>query len=248
MKIKEQAIPRLQPLLPAALAIGFMTCSASVTAAENMDHHAHSMHQMHQQGAAVATAMPDHSQHMQHQGAAAMEDHSQHMQALEQNQKYQRSVNSYRLPEMELVDMHGSAVTLDELLNTDQPLVVNFIFTSCTTICPIMSATFSQAQKRMGEEAKPVRWVSISIDPEYDTPERLRDYASHFHADSNWHFITGEMDRIVRLQKAFGVFFGSKANHKPVTLLRAGRDKPWVRLEGITSGAELVAEYRQLAQ
>lgn len=235
MKHKENTDRRIQLSFAAMLAIGIATLNGPAAAAQEMDHSAHTMnHQMHGHNAGMN---------------AGMEDHSQHMQALKemQNQDYQRSVGTYSLPSMDLVDMHDQPVSLDEILNTDQPLMVNFIYTSCTTICPIMSATFSQAQKQMGEDAKPVKWVSISIDPEYDTPARLRDYAERFHADVNWQFITGDIERIIALQKAFKVYHGSKMNHKPVTFLRAGSDKPWVRLEGLTSGAELVAEYHQIA-
>lgn len=210
--------------------------SSQAGVAQEMSHHNHANHAPMQM---QETAAP-----------SAMEDHSHHMKALQSmgNQDYRRSVDQYTLPALDLIDMHGDSVSIDEALNTDEPLMVNFIYTSCTTICPIMSATFSQAQKQMGEASKPIKWVSISIDPEYDTPARLREYAERFHADSNWQFITGDIERIITLQKAFNVYNGSKMNHKPVTLLRAGRDQPWVRLDGLTSGAELVSEYQQLAQ
>ena len=232
MRIKLSTASPLRIAIATALTVGVVTFSGQSAAAQEMDHSSHAMH------------------HNMQEHEAGMEDHSQHMQALQsmQNQDYQRSVGEYNLPQLELVDMHGDSVSIDEMLNTDEPLMVNFIYTSCTTICPIMSATFSQAQKRMGEAAKPIKWVSISIDPEYDTPARLREYAERFHADSNWQFITGDIERIITLQKAFNVYNGSKMNHKPVTLLRAGRDQPWVRLDGLTSGAELVSEYQQLAQ
>lgn len=221
--------------LPATLAISIMALATQASVAQEIDHSTHAMHQQ----------MHNHESTMN----AGKEDHSQHMKAMMSagSQDYRRSVTHYTLPELNLVDMHGKSVDLDEVLNTDQPLMVNFIYTSCTTICPIMSATFSHAQRQMGETSKPVKWVSISIDPEYDTPARLRDYAKRFHAGSNWQFITGDVDRIITLQKALGVYYGSKMNHKPVTLLRAGRDQPWVRLDGFTSGAELVAEYHQIA-
>lgn len=236
MKIKESTLHYLQLMFAAMLTTGFAAVNAQAGATQEMDHHSHAMHK----------EMQGHDSMMN----ASMADHSQHMKALEsmQNEGYQRSIGSYTLPTMELVDMQGKPVRVDKILDTDQPLMLNFIYTSCTTICPVMSATFLQAQKQMGEKAKPVKWVSISIDPEYDTPARLREYAERFHAGSNWQFITGDLDRIIRLQKAFGVYHGSKMNHRPVTFLRAGRDQPWVRLDGLTSGAELVAEYQQLAQ
>lgn len=223
--------------LATLLALAGAAIGSQAGAAQEMHHHNHGEHHA-----------PMHMQETASHGA--MEDHSQHLQAMEsmKDQDYLRSVEEYRLPSLKLVDMHGATVPVEEVLNSDQPLMVNFIYTSCNTICPILSATFSSAQQQMGETGKPVKWVSFSIDPEYDTPARLREYAQRFHAGDNWQFITGDMDQIIALQKAFDVYFGSKANHKPVTLMRAGKDQPWVRLEGLTSGAELVAEYRQIAK
>lgn len=222
--------------LSAMFTAGIIALSTQTGAVEEMDHSSHTMHQgMGNHGSTMDANMGDHSQHMQMLNSMGSED-------------YRRSIEGYTLPAIQLVDMHGKSISLDEILNTDEPLIVNFIYTSCTTICPIMSATFSQAQKQMGETAKSVKWVSISIDPEYDTPARLRKYAERYNAGSNWQFITGDVERIVALQKAFAVYYGSKMNHKPVTLLRAGRDQPWVRLDGFTSAAELVAEYQEIAQ
>ncbi len=231
MKSKDKSNPLVHQPLSVLLALGLTATSVHATASQETDHQAHAMH---------------HDMSTDAGAAGGVEDHSMHMQAM-QSREYRRSTDSYSLPDLDLIDMHGDAVSIGKLLATDQPLVVNFIYTSCTTICPIMSATFSQAQRQMGEAAKPVKWVSISIDPEYDTPARLREYAERFHVGPNWQFITGDLQRIIALQRAFNVYNGSKTNHRPVTLLRAGRDRPWVRLEGLTSGAELVAEYQQLA-
>lgn len=223
----------LSPVLYTTLLSAVLAVLASQAgAAQEMQHHNHANHERMTETTAVSTT----------------EDHSQHMQAIKSmnNHDYRRSVDDYALPALELLDMNGNKISLDEVLNIDQPMMVNFIYTSCTTICPILSATFSSAQQQMGTAAEPVKWVSISIDPEYDTPERLREYAQRFQAGANWQFITGGVEQIVALQKAFGVYFGSKANHKPVTLMRAGRNHQWVRLEGLTSGAELVAEYHRI--
>lgn len=194
--------------------------------------------------------MGDHAAHHHsmdsHAAASSMADpHAQHRQAMDQI-GYQRTLEHYTPPSIELTTMNGEQVTLAKLLDTDQPVALNFIFTSCTTICPIMSATFAQAQKRLGHEAHDIRWISITIDPEYDTPQRLRSYAQRFNAGEQWSFLTGTTEDIATVQRAFDVYRGDKMNHIPVTLLRAGRKAPWVRLHGLTSSAELVSEYRQI--
>ncbi len=81
------------------------------------------------------------------------------------------------LGDIRLVDQDGRATTLREALESDKPVLVNFIFTTCTTICPVMSAGMSQFLKNLGPQRDSVRVVSISIDPDNDTvarPARLR--------------------------------------------------------------------------
>lgn len=171
--------------------------------------------------------------------------HAEHRQAAAAP-GYTRSLHHYRIPELALRDASGRTVAVPALFETDQPVLVNFVFTSCTTICPAMTAVFAQAQERLGVPQGRARMISISIDPEYDTPERLRAYAQQFGAGRDWLFLTGERTAVVQLQQAFDAYRGGKANHLPLTLLRAGPDAPWVRLDGLASPAQLVREVAQM--
>lgn len=179
----------------------------------------------------------------------AMDEHHHHHHAMAQaDAGYQRSDASYRIPDVSLVDMDGKAVSLLDGLGGDGPVLLNFIFTSCTTICPAMSATFMQVQDQLGEEVDRVRMVSISIDPENDTPDRLKEYARRFHAGSQWKMLTGSAEDSIAVQRAFDAYRGGKMNHAPVTFLRAGgADRSWVRLDGLASASDIVDEYRKLA-
>ena len=159
-----------------------------------------------------------------------------------------RSTASYEVPDVTLVNQDGEKVQLSELLDTDQPVMLNFIFTTYTAICPAMSATFAGVQKELGDDSQKLRMISVSIDPEYDTPERLREYAERFQAGPQWQFLTGDIEDIVAVQKSFDVYRGNKMSHEPTTLLRKSATDPWVRLDGIASATEIVAEYRQLAE
>jgi protein SCO1/2 len=157
-----------------------------------------------------------------------------------------RSLASYEIPAVKLVDANGKEVSLPTLLGADKPLMLNFIFTSCTTICPVQTATFSQVQAALGDLQNEVRMVSISIDPEQDTPARLRAYAAKFRAGPQWRFLTGDIPGILAVQKAFDAYRGEKASHVPLTFLHASPGAPWVRIEGFVSAAELLDEYRTL--
>ena len=79
---------------------------------------------------------------------------------------YTRTVEPYSVPHVKLLDQSGAGIELTELLEGSQPVALNFIFTTCTTICPVMAATFSKLQRELGDDVGDLRLVSISIDPE----------------------------------------------------------------------------------
>ena len=176
-------------------------------------------------------------------GEADPHAHHRHMM---KSKTYSRSLHHYQLPDLALVDMAGEKTTLLNEINRGQPVMLNFIFTTCTTICPVLSATFSQVEQQLGVERDQVRMVSITIDPEYDTPARLRAYAARYDAGPQWQFLTGKLEDIVAIQKAFEAYRGTKMNHEPLTFLRASAQAPWLRLNGLASAADVTKEYRQL--
>jgi protein SCO1/2 len=162
--------------------------------------------------------------------------------------RYARSERAYAIPDVTLVDEAGRPVRLRELLAADEPVMLNFIFTTCTAICPVMSRIFARVPAELGAEAGRVRLISISIDPEHDTPRQLRAYADRFGAGERWRFLTGRLEDIVAVERAFDAYRGDKMNHQPLTLLRPRPDRPWVRLDGFASPAQLAQEYERVAR
>lgn len=102
-----------------------------------------------------------------------------------------------RVPDFSLIDRSGKQMTLSDLHG--KVWIVNFFYTECTDTCSLQSANMARLQADfMGEPD--LRLVSISVDPEHDTPEVLSEYANGFHADSErWLFLTGPRDVIYRL-------------------------------------------------
>jgi protein SCO1/2 len=236
MSATKRFVPTPLALVTAAL----LAMPLAASAADDHVQHDHSMHMDHSMHQSM-----DHSQHEQAAAAGGDDPHAHHRAMMDQK-GYKRSVQSYRLSDINLVGKDGSATSLLAELDEGKPVMVNFIFTTCTTICPIMSGTFAQVRSALGPQADEVRMISFSIDPEYDTPERLRAYAEMFKAGDQWQFLTGELDNIVAVQRSFDVYRGNKMSHQPVTLMRRSTADPWVRLDGIASAAEIVAEYRQM--
>lgn len=174
-------------------------------------------------------------------------DHSQH-QHEPAKAGYQRSVQKYTLPQVTLIREDGKKVDFPKDMDDGRPVVLNFIYTTCTAICPMLSQTFAEFQKKLGPDAPKVRMVSVSIDPEQDTPKRLAEYARRYGAGPQWTHYTGTVDSSVKVQKAFSAYFGDKMNHKPVVFMRAAPGKPWVRLDGFTTPDDLVKEYREITK
>jgi protein SCO1 len=140
---------------------------------------------------------------------------------------------------IDLVDESGRPTTLREAVGTDKPVLVNFIFTSCTTICPVMSAGMSQFLTNLGADRDRVRVVTISIDPETDTADVLRAYAARYHAPASWRFLTGTPAAVDAAQRAFGAYRGGKNNHVAATFVRSAPDGPWIELAGFSSAEML---------
>lgn len=156
------------------------------------------------------------------------------------------SLRRYRIPPVHLVREDGTTVSLPDELDDGRPVVLNFVFTTCTTICPMMSSVFAQFEQRLGPDAGKVHLMSISIDPEHDTPARLRAYASRFHAGPEWQHYTGTLDASIAAQRAFDVYRGGKMSHSLVTLMRAAPGRPWLRIDGFVTPELLVRDYRRL--
>jgi protein SCO1/2 len=253
------------------LLLGSIGSSWAQAAAETpamQDHTAHQLaaidssatqdHTAHQQAAMDSSAMQDHSAHQlaaidssathdhaAHQLAAmdssATQDHSAHLAAMA-NPSYSVSTVKYAIPDVQLIDESGAPVTLRALLEPGHPIALNFIFTTCTTICPVMTATFAQMRRELGEAGAGIRLVSISIDPEYDRPEKLKAYAELFQAGPGWAFLTGDEADISEVLQNFNALTGSKTNHKPLTLLKRPQSPSWIRIDGLASGSDLAQE------
>ena len=102
------------------------------------------------------------------------------------------------LPAFALIERSGRSLTRDDLAG--QPWVADFIFTRCSGMCPALSTRMAELRRRAREQGLRARLVSFSVDPLHDTPEVLRDYATHFAgADDNWLFVTGERDQLYQL-------------------------------------------------
>lgn len=160
------------------------------------------------------------------------------------SKKYQKSVENYAVPDVVLVNQDGKKVELKRFLETDKPVILDFIYGTCTTICPVLSASFASMQYRLGPDAPKARLVSITIDPENDTPKVMKEYLKRYHGKPGWDFLTGSRPDIDRVMKAFNAYVPDKMSHYQLTLIRSPKDGRWTRIKELVSGFDLMDEYK----
>ena len=144
------------------------------------------------------------------------------------------------VPPVPVVSMNGQALRLDRALDADVPLLLNFVFTTCSSTCSMQTAVLSDLQRACIAQGRPVQLVSVTIDPDNDTPEQLQRFSKPFQIRPGWQFFTGRFDDLLRVQRHFDVYRGSKVAHPPVVLLRKNARSAWMRVEGVASAADLM--------
>ena len=155
---------------------------------------------------------------------------------------------TYALPEVGLVDRAGQSVDFARIAAQAERTVISFIFTSCAGICPMITANMTRAVPELDAFADDYQILLISVDPEFDTPKRLDEYAQRFNAGERIRFLTGTSDNVFRVLRSLEAHYegSNKMNHQPVTLI--SRDEPgrWTRIDGLIGSDVLVEQYRKL--
>lgn len=177
--------------------------------------------------------------------ARAKEIHSRHAHSA--SVPYQGSTElRVTVPAVDLVDQRGRRVSLGTALADGRAVMLNFIYTSCQSVCPPMARCFAEAQARLGSELSKLHMVSVTIDPEHDTAARLADYARSLAAGPQWDFYTGSLADCTAVQRAFDAYRGDKMNHVPATYLLGPGSASWLRIQGLASPSVIVQAYLDL--
>ena len=145
------------------------------------------------------------------------------------------------IPDVELLDQNGRKIHFYTDLVKGRTVAINFIFTTCTTICPPLGATFARVQKELGDKVgRDVHFISISVDPATDTPERLKAWGAKFHAGNGWTFVTGNKPQIDELLRALGASSARREDHTPTVLIGNEAQGTWTRTYGLAKASQLV--------
>jgi cytochrome oxidase Cu insertion factor (SCO1/SenC/PrrC family) len=157
------------------------------------------------------------------------------------------SFSSLRIPDIVVYDQNGKRLNFYNDLIKGKTVAINFIFTTCTTICPPLTATFRRVQQDLATSAPKATLISISVDPATDTPQRLNDFAGKFKAGPGWVFVTGDTEDIASLLRALGAAVANKNDHSPMILIGNDAAGYWTRAYGLSSPTALVKTITEAA-
>ena len=145
------------------------------------------------------------------------------------------------IPDVSLVNEAGRPISFYSDLVKGRVVAINFLFTSCTTICPPLSAIFSNVQSLTRNRSGPAfQLISVSMDPVNDNPPRMKAWLEKYGAKPGWTFVSGEKSEVDKLLRALGGYASRKEDHSPVVIIGNEATGVWTRTYGLGSAARLV--------
>ena len=143
--------------------------------------------------------------------------------------------------DVELIDQDGQKLRFYSDVLKDKVVIINAFFTTCTSVCPPMNRNLEKIQDALGDRlGKDVFLVSISVDPETDTPARLKEYSQRFHAKPGWLFLTGKKENVDWALYKLGQYVETKDDHTTIVIIGNEPKGLWKKAFGLAQSGELV--------
>lgn len=138
-----------------------------------------------------------------------------------------------------LTDQDGRRVVLTDLMKGRTVVLYSF-FAHCTGSCPVMAHSLTELQPRFADRlGKDLAFVSITVDPENDTPAKLKEYASRNFAKKGWTFLTGSREEIDAALRKLGQWVPSREEHLNVMLIGNDATGLWMKAQGRAKTSDL---------
>jgi len=179
--------------------------------------------------------------------ADQQDPHAHHKQMMRQKTEQSSASMQIDVPDATLVTQDGDSVKLASGLIGDRIVVVDFVYTTCTTVCPVLSATLRQVQEALGDRlGGDVLLLSISVDPGRDTPARMKAYSGRLGAADGWYWLTGDKTVVDGALKAFGAYTPNFEDHPSMVLVGDGASGEWGRFLGFPGARQITDRIDQL--
>jgi protein SCO1 len=159
------------------------------------------------------------------------------------------SISGMRIPDVQVVDQDGRRFRFFTDLVKGRTVAINFMFTTCTTICPPLAVTFARVQQELGDAVgNDVLLISVSVDPVTDIPPRMKAYMAKFGARPGWLFVGGSKPDIDALLGALGAYVSDKNDHTPMILIGNEKAGFWTRAFGLAPAGKLASLINEAKQ
>jgi protein SCO1 len=143
--------------------------------------------------------------------------------------------------DVELINQDGQKLHFYTDVLKNKVVIINTFFTTCTSVCPPLNRNFERVQEALGDRlGKDAFLVSISVDPEIDTPPRLKEYSQRFHARPGWIFLTGKKENVDWALYKLGQYVEGKDNHTTIVVIGNEPKGLWKKALGLAKPEELM--------
>ena len=142
--------------------------------------------------------------------------------------------------DIELLNQDGKTMRLYSDVMKDKVVVINSFFASCSASCPVMSKSLAALQTRFADRlGRDLVLVSITVDPEHDTPAKLHAYAKKWQAHQGWYFLTGSRENVDAALKKLGQYVAEPSAHMNVIVIGNERTGLWKKAFGLAPTEDL---------
>ena len=187
--------------------------------------------------ARAADATQDHAKHRNH------DDHAKHQTPAAEKP----STVKVKFDDSVLIDQDGQSRKFKSEVIGDRLVVIDFAYTTCTTVCPVLTAMMGRVQRALAESGPDgVQLVTITVDPARDTPARMKAYAAQYGAQPGWTWLTGPTGRVNEVLKGFGAYSPRFEDHPPLVLVGDPKSGQWTRFVGFADPKDLLTKVREL--
>lgn len=143
--------------------------------------------------------------------------------------------------DVELINQDGDKLRFYTDVLKDKVVIINTFFTTCTSVCPPMNRNLERVQEALGDRlGKDAFLVSISVDPDADTPPRLKEYSRRFHARPGWVFLTGKKENVNWALYKLGQYVETKDDHATIIIIGNEPKGLWKKAFGLARADELI--------
>ena len=171
--------------------------------------------------------------------------HTQHAKGAVKTVAAQRA--TFKLSETPLLDQHGRTLKFKSEALGERIAVIGFVYTTCTTVCPVVSAVMAQVQDKLGARlGRDVALVTVTVDPVRDTPARMKEYGAKLGSGAGWTWLTGPKPQVDEVLKVFGAYTPNFTEHPALVLVGDAKSGKWLRFYGFPTPEQLMAAVNEL--